>query len=38
MTQQPADFDRETFHNVQRYDAIGDAYTMELQATHRRKI
>jgi polygalacturonase len=32
MTQQSADYDRETFHNVQRYGALGDAHTLDTVA------
>jgi polygalacturonase len=32
MTQQAADYDRETFHNVQRYGALGDAHTLDTAA------
>jgi polygalacturonase len=32
MIQQPADYGRETFHNVQRYGALGDAHTLDTVA------
>jgi hypothetical protein len=32
LTHQPADFDRETFHNVQRYGALGNAHTLDTAA------